>query len=113
MILLIKPLNHWFYYLSTTGSSTGSAGMLDILKLIVVCSYSAYKNQSIDADLAEMDVIADYLFFMHVLHEIELIYLPDIIYSLYSKVKNGGKIFILDQKELVEEERSFVLWDDE
>lgn len=33
------------------------------------------------------------------------------IYSLFNKVKNGGKIFILDQKELIEKERSFVLWD--
>jgi len=59
------------------------------------------------------DITVDYIFFMHVLHEIELVYLVDIIYLLSSKVKNGGKIFILDQKKLVEEERSFILWDDE
>ena len=58
------------------------------------------------------DFLADYAFFMHVLHEIELVCLPDIMYSLSRIIKNGGKIFILDQKELVEKERSFVLWDD-
>jgi HEAT repeat protein len=62
---------------------------------------------------SKKDITVDYIFFMHVLHEVRLVYLVDIIYSLSSKVKYGGKIFILDQKELVEEERSFVLWDDE
>jgi SAM-dependent methyltransferase len=62
---------------------------------------------------SKMGVTVDYIFFMHVLHEVRLVHLADIIYSLSSKVKYGGKIFILDQKELVEEERSFVLWDDE
>jgi HEAT repeat protein len=58
------------------------------------------------------DITVDLVFFMHVIHEIRLIYLVDLIYSLSSKVKIGGKIFILDQKKLVEEERSFVLFDE-
>jgi HEAT repeat protein len=59
------------------------------------------------------DILADYILFMHVLHEIELVYLPKLIHSFSTKVKSGGKILILDQKELVEKERSFVLWDEE
>lgn len=59
------------------------------------------------------DILVDYIIFMHVFHEIELVYLPDIIHMFSTRLKDGGKVFILDQKELVEVERSFVLWDEE
>ena len=49
---------------------------------------------------------------MHALHEIKLLDLIEIIYSISAKLKMGGQMFILDQRELIEKERSFVLWDD-
>jgi HEAT repeat protein len=58
------------------------------------------------------DVRLDYAFLMHALHEIKLIDLIEIVYSISTKLKIDGMIFILDQRKLVEQERNFVLWDD-
>ena len=57
------------------------------------------------------NVRLDYAFLMHTLHEIKLINLIEIIYSISTKLKINGKIFILDQRKLTEKERDFVLWD--
>jgi len=58
------------------------------------------------------DIRLDYALLMHALHEIKLIDLIEIIYSISAKLKMGGQMFILDQRELIEKERSFVLWND-
>ncbi len=56
------------------------------------------------------DVDIDHVFFSHVLHEIRLKDLPDILYHLLSKMKAGSRITILEQMMLVEPERDFVTW---
>ena len=58
------------------------------------------------------DVDIDHVFFSHVLHEIPLKDLPDILYYLLSKMKAKSRITILEQVVLVEPERDFVTWDD-
>jgi len=58
------------------------------------------------------DIRLDYALLMHALHEIELRDLIEIIYSISSKLNIGGQIFILDQRELIEKERNFVIWND-
>jgi HEAT repeat protein len=58
------------------------------------------------------DVDIDHIFFSHVLHEIPLKDLPEILYYLLSKMKAGSRITILEQVILVEPERDFVTWDD-
>jgi len=58
------------------------------------------------------DIKLDYAFLMHALHEIKLIDLIEIVYSISTKLKLNGMIFILDQRKLVEEERNYVLWDE-
>ena len=63
-------------------------------------------------DFYAKDIRLDYALLMHALHEIKLIDLIEIIYSISVKLKMGGQMFILDQRELIEKERSFVLWDD-
>jgi len=57
------------------------------------------------------DTDIDHVFFSHVLHEIRLKDLPDILYHLLSKMKAGSRITILEQRILVESERDFVTWD--
>lgn len=57
------------------------------------------------------DVDIDHVFLSHVLHEIRLKGLPDILYHLLSKMKAGSRITILEQRILVEPERDFVTWD--
>jgi hypothetical protein len=52
----------------------------------------------------------DHVFFSHVIHEIFLKDLPDILYHLLSKMKAGSRITILEQMMLVEPERDFVTW---
>ena len=64
-------------------------------------------------DFNALDIKLDYVFLMHALHEIKLLDLVEIIYSISIKLKKDGRIFILDQRELIEKERSYVLWDDE
>ncbi|MEA3323952.1 MAG: HEAT repeat domain-containing protein [Euryarchaeota archaeon] len=56
------------------------------------------------------DVDIDHVFFSHVIHEIFLKYLPEILYHLLSKMKAGSRITILEQIMLVEPERDFVTW---
>ena len=56
------------------------------------------------------DVDIDHVFFSHVIHEIFLKDLPDILYHLLSKMKAGSRITILEQMMLVEPERDFVTW---
>ena len=63
-------------------------------------------------DFYAKDIRLDYALLMHALHEIKLPDLIEIIYSISVKLKMGGQMFILDQRELIETERSFVLWDD-
>jgi len=57
------------------------------------------------------DVDIDNVFLSHVLHEIHLKDLPDILYHLLSKMKAGSRITILEQRILIEPERDFVTWD--
>jgi HEAT repeat protein len=57
------------------------------------------------------NVDVDHAFFSHVLHEIHLKYLPEILYHLLSKVKVGSRITFLEQRILVEPESDFVTWD--
>jgi SAM-dependent methyltransferase len=52
----------------------------------------------------------DHVFFSHVIHEIFLKYLPEILYHLLSKMKAGSRITILEQVILLEPERDFVTW---
>ncbi len=52
----------------------------------------------------------DNVFFSHVIHEIFLKDLPEILYHLLSKMKAGSRIIILEQMMLVEPERDFVTW---
>jgi HEAT repeat protein/2-polyprenyl-3-methyl-5-hydroxy-6-metoxy-1,4-benzoquinol methylase len=52
----------------------------------------------------------DHVFFVHVLHEIPLKDLPNILVNLFSRVKAGSIITILEQMRLVEPERDFVTW---
>ena len=52
----------------------------------------------------------DHVLFSHVIHEIFLKDLPEILYHLLSKMKAGSKITILEQMMLVEPERDFVTW---
>jgi len=56
------------------------------------------------------DVDIDHVFFSHVIHEIFLKDLPEILYHLLSKMKAGSRITILEQMILVEPERDFVTW---
>ena len=63
-------------------------------------------------DFYAKDIKLDYALLVHALHEIKLLDLIEIIYSISVKLKMGGQMFILDQRELIETERSFVLWDD-
>ena len=63
-------------------------------------------------DFYAKDIRLDCALLMHALHEIKLIDLIEIIYSISVKLKMGGQMFILDQRELIDPERSFVLWDD-
>ena len=56
------------------------------------------------------DVDIDHVFFSHVIHEIFLKDLPEILYHLLSKMKAGSRITILEQMMLVEPERDFVTW---
>ena len=57
------------------------------------------------------DIDIDHVFFSHVIHEIFLKDLPEILYHLLSKMKAGSRITILEQMMLVEPERDFVTWD--
>ena len=56
------------------------------------------------------NIDVDHAFFSHVLHEIHLKYLPEILYHLLSKVKVGSRITFLEQRILVEPESDFVTW---
>ena len=56
------------------------------------------------------DIDIDHVFFSHVIHEIFLKDLPEILYHLLSKMKAGSKITFLEQMMLVEPERDFVTW---
>jgi len=56
------------------------------------------------------NINVDHVFFSHVIHEIFLKDLPDVLYHLLSKMKVGSRITILEQRILVEPERDFVTW---
>ncbi|MCG7847560.1 MAG: HEAT repeat domain-containing protein, partial [ANME-2 cluster archaeon] len=51
-------------------------------------------------DFYAKDIRLDYALLMHALHEIKLLDLIEIIYSISAKLKIGGQMFILDQREL-------------
>jgi len=61
-------------------------------------------------DFFRKAVDIDHVFFSHVLHEICLKYLPEILYNLLAKMKAGSRITILEQAILLEPERDFVTW---
>ena len=62
-------------------------------------------------DFFSKKIVADYILMVHTLHEIKLVDFIDITYHFSAKLNVGGRIFILDQRKLLEKERSFVLWD--
>lgn len=64
-------------------------------------------------DFFGKELLADYVFMMHTMHELRLVDLVDVIYHNSAKLKPGGWIYILDQRILVKKERDFVLWDTE
>ena len=57
------------------------------------------------------DFLVDYVFVVHTLHEIELVNLIDVIYHISDKLNAGGQIFVLDQRQLIEPEGNYTLWD--
>jgi SAM-dependent methyltransferase len=83
------------------GITAKRCGIADKLKSCDFMEPDEFFSKNIDIDN---------VFFSHVLHEIRLKDLPDILYHLLSKMKAGSRITILEQRILVEPERDFVTW---
>ncbi|MHC1595797.1 MAG: NACHT domain-containing protein, partial [Candidatus Syntropharchaeales archaeon] len=77
-------------------------GVADKLKSCYFMDQDEFFSKNIDIDQ---------VFFSHVIHEIFLKDLPEILYHLLSKMKAGSRITILEQVILVEPESDFVTWD--
>ena len=83
------------------GRTAKKYGVADKLKSCDFMNPDEFFSKNIDID---------HVFFSHVIHEIFLKDLPEILYHLLSKMKAGSRITILEQMMLVEPERDFVTW---
>ena len=83
------------------GRTAKKYGVADKLKSCDFMKPDEFFSKNIDID---------HVFFSHVIHEIFLKDLPEILYHLLSKMKVGSRITILEQMMLVEPESDFVTW---
>lgn len=58
-----------------------------------------------------LEVKADFVFLINVLHEIPLIDLPHTLYQLESKLRKGGHLVVNEMRELTKGELGFVSWE--
>ncbi len=59
----------------------------------------------------ELEIEVEYIFLIHVIHELKVCDLLGIMYDLLYRLKNGGNVMIHEMVELIEGEKDFISYD--